>query len=86
MKNLYTFFIFLFLTAQAYAQYQSFQLVLVDSATGYEADSGCADCGNQSNDEGLNTIFETYNVVYYQMAFAYSANEDFQGAIHMGAC
>ena len=87
MKHLYVFLLVVSLNYFGYAQFHEFQLVLVDSNIGSELYVGCEGCGNASNDEGLNNIFQNHNVGYYQSAYVYSSFlEDLNEAINVGSC
>lgn len=87
MKHLYFFLGLFFVSCFGFAQYQQFQLVLVDSNNGSEVYLGCAGCSQESNDEGLNNIFQNHNVSYYQTAYVYSdPYNDLYGSIHIGGC
>ncbi|WP_456440334.1 hypothetical protein [Psychroserpens sp.] len=75
MKYLYTILFFL-VCYESQAQYQEFQLELVDANVGsaiWEGCSGCSGCSDESNDAGLNTIFQNHNVTYYQDAYVFSS-------------
>jgi len=85
MKHLYSILIFL-ISFLSFAQSGGVQLVLVDSAVGAMIYEGCAECSDESNDEGLNAIFLTHNVNWYQNAYAYSGSLGMSGKIHMAAC
>ncbi|MBL86131.1 MAG: hypothetical protein CMO82_05660 [Winogradskyella sp.] len=87
MKHLYFFLGLFFINYFGFAQYHQFQLVLVDSNVGSEVYLGCAGCSQESNDEGLNNIFQNHNVTCYQTAYVYSDTpNDLYGSIHIGGC
>ncbi|MEO1033731.1 MAG: T9SS type A sorting domain-containing protein [Bacteroidota bacterium] len=87
MRPFYTFLIIIGFNWLSYAQFHNFQLILVDSSIGSALFAGCEGCSNESNDEGLNIIFQDHNVGYYQNAYVYSSpSEDLMLAIYIGSC
>ncbi|WP_299118633.1 T9SS type A sorting domain-containing protein [uncultured Winogradskyella sp.] len=87
MRRIYFLLLAFGLSFFGYAQLHYFQLVLENSNIGYEVFAGCQGCGFESNDEGLNAIFQTHNVIYYQNSPIYSTDfEDLYNATLLGAC
>jgi len=88
MRYLYISLIVLGFSWFSYGQFHQFQLVLVNSTIGSEVYAGCYGCGYESNDEGLNAIFENHNVVHYEKRYLYGGTslENFYGAVHVGTC
>lgn len=87
MKCLYVFLALFSFNYFAYAQFPQFQLVLLDPNVGSEVYVGCQGCSYESNDNGLNTIFQNHNVGYYQRAYVYSgAFVDSGKAVYVGSC
>lgn len=87
MRCLYVVLVLFSFNYFAYAQFHQFQLVLVDSNVGSEDFVGCEGCSYESNDDGLNTIFQNHDVGYYQRAYVYSgAFVDSGKAVYVGSC
>lgn len=83
--------VLLFLTAfTTWAQNHMVQIELVNSEVGHViGSSDWSSCGSQSNDAGLNAIFQSHNVSGYCSAefTSYPSLTDvFGGLIHCGSC
>ncbi|WP_417195914.1 T9SS type A sorting domain-containing protein [Bizionia sp.] len=83
MKHIY-FFIFIFINISTYAQQHQIQIELVDENVGYSLTVG-GQYSNESNDAGLNLIFQNYNVTSYEMVYGYT-NETMMDKLGVVSC
>ncbi|MFC5195320.1 T9SS type A sorting domain-containing protein [Bizionia hallyeonensis] len=83
MKHIY-FFIFIFINISTYAQQHQIQIELVDENVGYSLTVG-GQYSNESNDAGLNLIFQNHNVTSYEMVYGYT-NETMMDKLGVVSC
>jgi len=83
MKHIY-FFIFIFINISTYAQQHQIKIELVDENVGYSLTVG-GQYSNESNDAGLNLIFQNHNVTSYEMVYGYT-NETMMDKLGVVSC